>query len=1814
MLALGPSFAAQAVERGKVATWYYRCELDDTDQPYSLWVPRDYDAGKKWPLAIQLHGLGGSHRIGGPPKELEDWVLASPDGRGNTDYKLWGELDVVRVVEEVKRNLSIDPDRVVLYGFSMGGSGAWQVGVHYPDLFAALGPVCGNADHRVWERLWGWGEKHPTWMSPKKAWVEATESPAFFAENLINLPSWPIHGDKDNVVPCDHSRSMAAELAKAGAPCFYAEVPGAGHGLPGERVAEMLRWLREQRRDPWPRRVVFKTAWRRHPGAYWVRIHRFERPFAFARIEAEALDKSTVRVKTENVEELSLNLAAPLFEAGRAIRVSVDGSEQYRGKAPDGGWLRLRKQGRRWLPSKPPDGLHKTPQLEGPVQHAFMSSFLIVFGASGDDERAKRVAADEAKLLADHWNRWARGKCRIKPDHEVTEDDIARCNLILVGDPATNSLIPRVMPGLPIRIEGNTIAFGEKRFEGEDLGLKLVYPNPLNPQRYVALFTGTTWRGVFEIVGRFGNWFDWGILDGFHWADFEVFDDLTWGPETARAIGYFDNDWRLNPDWHVTGDEKLRHARPPRRTPQYRAPPEGIGEMYLSDLEPAFTRPEKGCVGRDRSFNAFPITLGGRTYERGLGIHPNCEIGFNLGGQFSVFEAVVGADLEGEESVSEARDKAESFEFLVVGDGRTLYQTGRMKWNSEPRHIYVPIPGVRTLELKMQRRSGPRWLSGPASWAIARVGEPLHNRVALWVPPSTSSLRVEPGVKPDEHPQAKPLEGGTLVGTVPLDGAWALSGLPVGEGLPREAHRAGLPWVSPSTSSLRVPPGARSEDHPQAKSLEGGTQDGVFTAPVPGSVYSALGVAPGDQAMLRDILDTEWWYWRGFELPADWAGRSVWLELDGAAYQTDAWLNGRWVGRLMGPFAQGRFEATLAAKLGARNALAVRVVASPADFVKGGEPFKPTPPRRLVTAQELAAQGTPPLGIWQPVRMRSAGPCILRDLAVETLELTEDATRLRITAEVVSLVGQSLEVTLAGSIEEEPPAGSKPAGGFEQRVVVDGQKTARVEVEVAIANPKLWWPRGFGEQCLYRLAASLRLEGGAVSDEAALSFGIRSIELAPCEGIARLRVNGQGLGVRGAMWLPADVHLRLEPARYERLLARACEGGFNTLRVAGGGLAETDAFYALCDRMGLLVLQELPLAPEGAAASVDEYLLNASSAIRRIRAHPSLVAWCLGGAPDARLAGESAALCQRLDPQRRILGDSPRSGQAQLWDVRIDPASGRVTWQAASLLHVPGIASPSAFDTLFEGAREPEWPSSDPWAAASARAAAPYGASESAREHVAKAQLAQAVAVRNAAERHRLAPRAEVFWQLNESQPGSSPALLDASGTPKPAWHFLRRALADVAVFADFGGEVPLAIPVGGSLRVEVCVASRHAPLRGARVAATVLDRAMRPLMLRECRFDAETGIVGRPLAFEWCAEPQLAGDVAFLHLRLDDAEGRRLASNLYWFGVTPPRKPPARPLRIAWLTRRPRGPLADPAFLAAAGIEVHQLPARPFAAAQGEPAGGPLEGFDAIVFDNAQPPAGSKPAGGSLDAIVQAVSEGCGLLIEGADKAAFDSPIGPLLPARPRPAGPSPRGPARPAALVPGHPILARIELAHCPPLPRCIPLEPSEPEAVLVQLDAEHPLLLEGRHGEGRVLLLAAGGELAAWGDLPRFYAAMLGYLARLPHREMVRMAEAAGGAPLEALGRLAPATIEARLIEEDGAPAVELANVSSALAFLVSLEASEPQRGAAVLAGFSDNFLSLLPGERRVVRIERPAAAPLSLTVRGWNTAPQRLLGAP
>ena len=85
---------------------------------------------------------------------------------------------------------------------------------------------------------------------------------------------------------------------------------------------------------------------------------------------------------------------------------------------------------------------------------------------------------------------------QVRSDREVTDRDIEAYHLILVGAPTSNSLVGRINPRLPIRIENGAVVFGHQRFAGDDVGLRVIYPNPLNPQKYVVVCAGVTYKGL----------------------------------------------------------------------------------------------------------------------------------------------------------------------------------------------------------------------------------------------------------------------------------------------------------------------------------------------------------------------------------------------------------------------------------------------------------------------------------------------------------------------------------------------------------------------------------------------------------------------------------------------------------------------------------------------------------------------------------------------------------------------------------------------------------------------------------------------------------------------------------------------------------------------------------------------------------------------------------------------------------------------------------------------------------------------------------------------------------------------------------------------------------------------------------------------------------------------------------------------------------------------------------------------------------------------------------------------------------------------
>jgi enterochelin esterase-like enzyme len=510
----------------------YRSEVDGSVQYYSLLVPPSYDGTRPFPLIVVLHGAHVKECIGA--YQTKDWaIVMTPYGRGNTGYREIGTNDVFTAMGEVQKEFTIDPDRVYLAGHSMGGHGTWYLGMHYPDRWAALNPMSGYGDYRVG----GYSRPEiPDWQVP----LYVSRSAIFRVENALHLPVFDVHGAQDDDVTVEQSRRMTAALKQLGYEVVYDEHPDKGHWW-GMDFPNATAFLKERVRNPVPMEVVFRTNRLQFNQAYWVRIDAIETVPELARIRARVLAGNQLEVETENVRRFSLLLNGRLVDPRQPVAIAADGVLGFNGAVPVDSALSFEKEegGRYRLAQGEATGLVKNHQLFGPIIDAYSSPFLYVYGTSGTaaDTEANRRAARQDAL---DWRTWANGNAEIKRDVEVTPTDIEDKNLVLYGGPACNTIVAAVSEELPIRFRGNLVQVGTREFAGDDIGVKMIYPNPLNDHRYVLVNAGAT----PEVVGwihRLGD----PLYDPL--PDYVVFkkSDLEQDRHHVLEAGFFDWQWQI---------------------------------------------------------------------------------------------------------------------------------------------------------------------------------------------------------------------------------------------------------------------------------------------------------------------------------------------------------------------------------------------------------------------------------------------------------------------------------------------------------------------------------------------------------------------------------------------------------------------------------------------------------------------------------------------------------------------------------------------------------------------------------------------------------------------------------------------------------------------------------------------------------------------------------------------------------------------------------------------------------------------------------------------------------------------------------------------------------------------------------------------------------------------------------------------------------------------------------------------------------------------------------------------------------------------
>jgi dienelactone hydrolase len=549
-LAAGKAPWAEA--KGEVVRGYVS-KVDGSVQPYAVVVPESYNGDDRLRLDVVLHGRGANlnevsflHAHAGKPAPTDaPGLVLHVFGRTNNAYRWAGEADIFEAIEAVKRNYKVDDRRIVLRGFSMGGAGAWHLGLHYPGLWCSVEAGAGFTESKTYAKLGAL----PDVQEKALHIYDAVD----YALNAFNVPIAGYGGEDDpqrqasaNILEALEAlgfRMKRDGLVTRGDGIDFLRVVGAktGHKVDPES-AKVLKTFHDEHAakglNLLPARIRFVTYTLKYNRAPWLSLVRLREHYRRATVDAQIKD-DRVSLSAENVAVLAVDRDAgesiQLGDQTFPLRSAVKGllPQVYFRRLEDR-WDQLDYDQSRALQENA--RREKRPGLQGPIDDAFTAPFLCVRGTDTPwNPKVQSWADARLNRFADLWAKSLRGDLPIKDDVAVTREDIESRHLILFGDPGSNRLIARVIGDLPLTWTKSDLDLAG-RYPSADHAPALIAPNPLNPYRYVVLNSGHT----FDAKAFAGT----NALLYPRLGDYAIFR-LGDAEDDVRTTGFFGEDWRL---------------------------------------------------------------------------------------------------------------------------------------------------------------------------------------------------------------------------------------------------------------------------------------------------------------------------------------------------------------------------------------------------------------------------------------------------------------------------------------------------------------------------------------------------------------------------------------------------------------------------------------------------------------------------------------------------------------------------------------------------------------------------------------------------------------------------------------------------------------------------------------------------------------------------------------------------------------------------------------------------------------------------------------------------------------------------------------------------------------------------------------------------------------------------------------------------------------------------------------------------------------------------------------------------------------------
>ncbi len=370
-----------------------------------------------------------------------------------------------------------------------------------------------------------------------------------------------------------------------------------------------------------------------------------------------------------------------------------------------------------------------------------------------------------------------------------------------------------------------------------------------------------------------------------------------------------------------------------------------------------------------------------------------------------------------------------------------------------------------------------------------------------------------------------------------------------------------------------------------------------------------------------DAADGPVLYRRSFEAPDRQEAERSWLVFDGIMAQSDVWLDGHYVGDTAGYFVPHRFDVSSMLEPGSEHLLAIEVSCPTSSHERRKQSLTGS-----LQSGPLAPPGSPG-GIWRPASIETTGAVAIRHSRL--LCLSASAERADLGLRLVLDAKEACEVRIDTGVTG--PDGVAAAGGTETQMLASGEN--RIEWQVPVDLPSLWWPHALGEQPLYEVSVSVRDSDGVVTDRRAWRTGLRSVD----SSSMNWSVNGERLFVKGISVGPQGRFLGTASTdSLVRDLQSAHDAGLDLVRMHGH-ISRVEV-YDEADRLGLLVWQDLPIVGGYAMSARKMARTIAREGVDLLGHHPSIAVWCAHDEPNGTPLPEPSRHDEPLQSVGRQLG------------------------------------------------------------------------------------------------------------------------------------------------------------------------------------------------------------------------------------------------------------------------------------------------------------------------------------------------------------------------------------------------------------------------------------------------------------------------------------------------------------------------------------------------------------------------------------------------